>query len=345
MARSKNLVPLYGKILDALARINRWASYADIAREIFLNFFSIFLIRKKRNKMERKVHQIPLFKDSLNNKIVNVASVKQLSLFRYPGGKTWLVPVIREWLQNREKRPIELIEVFAGGGIIGLTVAHEQLADHVTMIELDPEVAAVWHTILSKDAEWLAQRILDFDLSLSNTYQALEKPASDTKERAFQTVLKNRTFYGGILAPGSTFLKHGANGKGIASRWYPKTLAKRIRYITTFRERITFIEGDGLQYMRATAERPEVAYFIDPPYTAPGKRAGRRLYKFFKIDHEALFDIASSVRGDFMMTYDNADSVRAMAESHGFHVSTVPMKGTHHNEILELLITPGEHVL
>ncbi|MFZ0052999.1 MAG: DNA adenine methylase, partial [Desulfobaccales bacterium] len=213
---------------------------------------------------------MPLFETPYlnDNKIVNVASVKQLSLFRYPGGKTWLVPVVREWLKNLHQKPAELIEVFAGGGIIGLTVAHEQLADHVTMIELDPEVAAVWHTILSNDAEWLAQRILDFDLTLTNTHKTLENSVSDTKERAFQTILKNRTFHGGILAPGSTFLKHGENGKGIASRWYPKTLARRIRYIKTFRGRITFIEGDGLQYMRATAERPEVAYFIDPPYTA-----------------------------------------------------------------------------
>jgi DNA adenine methylase len=30
------------------------------------------------------------------NKIVNVASVPQRSPFRYPGGKTWLVPIVRQ---------------------------------------------------------------------------------------------------------------------------------------------------------------------------------------------------------------------------------------------------------
>lgn len=274
-------------------------------------------------------------------KIVNVASVRQLSPFRYPGGKTWLVPLVRLWLKNRDRKPDELVEVFAGGGIVGLTAAHERLAGRVTMIELDPDVAAVWHTILSDDAAWLAKQILEFDISLANVAKALENPPGNTKERAFQTILKNRTYHGGILAPGSGLLKNGENGKGIASRWYPDTLAKRIRYIGTFRERITFIEGDGLQYMRETADRPDIAYFIDPPYTAPGKRAGSRLYRFFDIDHEALFDIACAVRGDFMMTYDDADSVREMAAKRGFQVSRVPMKGTHHNEMFELLITPG----
>ncbi len=76
-------------------------------------------------------------------KIVNVASVPQRSPFRYPGGKTWLVPHIRQWLASRKSPPNDFIEPFAGGGIVSLTVAAENLADHVTMVELDEQVAAV----------------------------------------------------------------------------------------------------------------------------------------------------------------------------------------------------------
>ena len=79
--------------------------------------------------------------------IVNIASVPQLSPFRYPGGKTWLVPRLRRWLSPHIRRrvglnpvrPAQLIEPFAGGGIIGLTTAAERLADHVTMVEIDEE--------------------------------------------------------------------------------------------------------------------------------------------------------------------------------------------------------------
>jgi len=76
-------------------------------------------------------------------KIVNVASVPQRSPFRYPGGKTWLVPRVRHWLFSLPRRPEEFIEPFAGGAIIGLTVAAEGLANHVTLVELDEQVAAV----------------------------------------------------------------------------------------------------------------------------------------------------------------------------------------------------------
>ncbi|HPQ96902.1 MAG: DNA adenine methylase [Thiothrix sp.] len=94
--------------------------------------------------------QYPLFKEegsSVAAPIINVASVPQRSPFRYPGGKTWLVPWVREWLRQGTMSN-ELVEPFAGGGIIGLTAAFERLASHVTMVELDPDVAAVWRIIL-----------------------------------------------------------------------------------------------------------------------------------------------------------------------------------------------------
>src|SRR5260370_25052235 len=64
-------------------------------------------------------------------KPVNVASVPQRSPFRYPGGKTWLVPYIRSWLASKSDPIGVLIEPFAGGGVVGLTAAFEGLAEHV----------------------------------------------------------------------------------------------------------------------------------------------------------------------------------------------------------------------
>ena len=69
-------------------------------------------------------------------KPVNVSSVPQRSPFRYPGGKTWFVPYVREWLQSKKERPSRLIEPFAGGAIISLTVAFERLAKHVLFADL-----------------------------------------------------------------------------------------------------------------------------------------------------------------------------------------------------------------
>jgi len=272
-----------------------------------------------------------------NGRIINVASIPQRSPFRYPGGKTWLVPYIRRWFASLP-RPAEFIEPFAGGGIVSLTVAFEQLADHVTMIELDKQVAAVWQTVLGRRGDWLADRIANFRLTAKNVEESLSQPARTVPEQAFQTILKNRVNRGGILAPGAGKIKNGESGKGLKSRWYPATLRRRILDIVAIRDRITFVHCNGLDIMREKGNRADAVFFIDPPYTAGGKRAGSRLYLHSEIDHQELFQIAARLKGDFLMTYDNAPEVRELAKRHGFDMHTVPMKSTHHAEMTELLI-------
>jgi len=291
----------------------------------------------------RSQKQQTLFPELYNDKAsspkpVNVASVPQRSPFRYPGGKTWFVPVFRDWIWNHYPKPEILIEPFAGGGIISLTALFENLVSHVVMVEIDEDIAAVWQSIVDGHAEWLAKRILDFDLSKEAVIHEISKTDVSVKEKAFQTILKNRTFHGGILAEGSGFLKHGENGKGIRSRWYPATLAKRFENMKFIANRIIFRQEDGLDVIREYSQRSDVVFFIDPPYTAGGKKAGRRLYRYFNLDHECLFDKCRTVAGDFLMTYDNADEVKTMARRYGFQMRLIPMKNTHHTRMEELVI-------
>lgn len=273
--------------------------------------------------------------------IVNVASVPKRSPFRYPGGKTWLVPRVRQWLRGQRSRPGLLIEPFAGGATVGLTAAFEALATHVLLVELDHDIAAVWNTILNSDVEWLVERIISFDMTHENVRVELAKQTTTIKEVAFRTILKNRTFHGGILAPGASLMKNGEAGKGLRSRWYPATLAQRIRAIAEIRDRFSFQEGDGIKAIESHAHDKRAVYFVDPPYTAgtgTGKRAGSRLYTHHQLDHESLFAAMESVAGDFLMTYDDAPDVHQLARRHGFQTRVVAMKNTHHAKMSELLI-------
>jgi DNA adenine methylase len=270
--------------------------------------------------------------------VVNVSKVPQLSPFRYPGGKTWLIPAVRHWLYSLDSKPKILIEPFAGGGIVGLTAASEGLANRVVMVELDEDVAAVWKTTLGRESEWLVRRILDFDLTRESVVAEIERRPRSVRQRAFQTILKNRTYHGGILAAGSGLLKGGENGKGISSRWYPETLARRLRNIHAMSDRIEFIEGDALEVMEAYRDEAEAVFFIDPPYTAAGKKAGRRLYRHNELDHRALFRLASLVTGDVLLTYDDAEGVRDLAAEVGFSVDMVAMQNTHLQKMNELVI-------
>ena len=281
--------------------------------------------------------------------IVNVASVPKLSPFRYPGGKTWFIPYIRQWLSPRIRQkhnltpvsPEHFIEPFLGGGSISLTVASERLVKNTTMVEIDADVAAVWHTMLNiDDAEWLVNRILNYSLTIGNVEALFNDVPLTVRERAFQTIVRNRVCRGGILAPGSGLMKSGEAGKGLLSRWYPTTLAKRIRHITTLQDSLSFLHDDGLATLAAHMNNPQTVFFLDPPYTAGkhGKQAGKRLYTHSELDHEQLFHYASRMQGDFLMTYDNTEEVRSLARNYGFDMRLVPMKSTHHVNMSELVI-------
>ncbi|MFA7171848.1 MAG: DNA adenine methylase [Kiritimatiellia bacterium] len=280
-----------------------------------------------------------LFSDEVESlKTVNVSSVPQLSLFRYPGGKTWFVPRLREWLRSQTSKPKILIEPFVGGGIISLTAVFENLVDEVLMVELDEDIAAVWQTIVDGEANWLAQRILMFEMTKENVVNALEINQKSNRERAFQTILKNRTFHGGILAAGAGFIKNGEGGKGILSRWYPRTLAKRLRQINYVKDKLSFVHGDAFEVIAQHQDNPRAVFFIDPPYTAGGKKAGSRLYKHFELDHDALFKKCAALKGDVIMTYDNAKEVMELVARYGFQAKPIAMKSTHHAAMTELVI-------
>jgi len=268
------------------------------------------------------------------SKIVNVASVPQRSPFRYPGGKTWLIPTVRRWL--KQVKPVELlIEPFAGGGIVSLTAAFENLSNHIVMVELDEEVAAVWEVILNGKNDWLANRILNFELTLENVNKELINTAKETKDLAFCTILKNRVYHGGIIAKGSGMIKHGENGKGIASRWYAKTLSERIRAIDFVKHKISFIQADALKVIEENSTNKNAFFFIDPPYTV----AGKRFYTHSDIDHERLFYLISKIEGKFMLTYDDAEEIRLLADKYKFSFRTISMKTTHHLEKNEIIIS------
>jgi DNA adenine methylase len=267
-------------------------------------------------------------------KAVNVSTVPQRSLFRYPGGKTWLIPQVRRWLAAHGGKRIHLIEPFAGSGIVSLTAVVEGLVKQATMIELDPDVSAVWRAVLGQSGAALARQVRDFDFNEANALDILSGQPGNLRERAFQTLVKNRVRRNGILADGAGILREGEAGGGLNSRWYPDTIADRILEIVKYKDRITFRQGDGIRVLRKYTGEKNTIFFIDPPY-AP---VGERLYNYFDIDHDKLFDIAEGLKGDFLITYNRTTDVQALVRKHHLHYRSIRMNGGSNEEKMELLI-------
>ncbi len=255
---------------------------------------------------------------------------------RYPGGKTWLIPHIREWLST----PVPLlVEPFAGGGVVSLTAVMENLAEQAIMVDLDRDVSSFWRAALDHNDD-LISRIQQFTPDRAEVEALTQGGPADVLEHGFRTLVLNRTRRGGVLAPGAALTKSGENGNGIASRWYPDTLVRRLRAIAEYSDRLTFCESDGVRMLEFLCDRPNVRMFIDPPYTGSGgKQAGARLYSHNHVDHARIFGALADSRIDFLMTYDCSPETVELVNAYGFAAVVVEMKNGHHARIPELIIT------
>ncbi len=290
-----------------------------------------------------RAQAMTLLVEHLRNKKVPThnSQVRQLSPFCYPGGKTLLVPDVLKWLTALKTKPSLFVEPFAGGAIVGLSVAAEGLAQHVFLSELDDDVAAVWQTIFygkPSDVQWLCKQILSFDVTRENVIAVINGNPRSTPERAFRTIVKNRMHFGGIMSASAGLIKNGTAGRGLKTHWFRETLVQRIEVLHGLRDRISFEQADAFDVVKCFANDPNVVFFVDPPYTIGEKKPGALLYTHNEVDHERLFALMASVHGSVMLTYNDAPEVRSLAERHGFCIESVPMKTNHNKIIRELLI-------
>ena len=261
-----------------------------------------------------------------------------LSPFRYPGGKSRLRATVISWMRGLGFRPTHFVEPFAGGASVGLAVAELDLADHVTLAEIDPDVAAVWQVILNGQADAFARRIRNFSLSHESATEVVGKKPNDTLAKAFRCLLLNRISRAGIMAPGSGWLNQGENGNGIHSRWYPETLAQRVESTHALRAKLTFDPRDGLEVLRSFSTKPRAIAFVDPPYVVKGRGAGRRLYTHCDVDCEKLFEIVKRFLGPMIITYHRSVIIERLADAAGIERHTVTMQTGHTRSKRELIM-------
>ncbi len=165
------------------------------------------------------------------NYAINVSQVPQRSPFRFPGGKTWLIPVLRHWLKSQKNRTEVFVEPFAGGASASLMAVAEGYCDRAYLSEIDASVASVWSCVLSNTGTELADEVESFKMTIKNVDELFRvvSNGATSAQQALAVLVRNRVHRGGILAEGAGRLKKGENGKGISSRWYPETIARRLR--------------------------------------------------------------------------------------------------------------------
>jgi DNA adenine methylase len=269
---------------------------------------------------------------------------RPLHIFRYPGGKKWLSPYLLllcnlfvrairlhyPWEDRTEilwlRRPAFLLEPFAGGAVVGLTLLNSNIVERLVLVEKDARVAAFWETAL-RDTRFAA-RVEKFRCTRKNVEDVCANPKRDP---AFWTLVKNRCAVGGNLTGGLM--------KDISCRWNGKAHAAALRQISKLAPRIQFFERNGIEVLGDHANDPNAAAFVDPPYV----EAGKGLYRQWEVDHAAIFEALGTWKGFWLMTYDNVPEIKRLVKKHRFVYREVPMR-TNKGEVKYELLMRSSHI-
>jgi DNA adenine methylase len=246
------------------------------------------------------------------------------SPLRYPGGKSWLIQDFHKWLDTLgvDTSECTLIEPFCGAAHIGLSCVDR--FNSVQLRDYDRQIVNLFWTILSSKPGVLYAMIKFFECTPEAVEGLLRTDVGATGlAAAFQTLVRNRTSYGGILHASARRLTDPS------VRWYPDTLIARMKAIRDKHLKIGVRHSKFSTQAAIYGDKRDFIWYIDPPYTA-----GAKLYTHGTIDVPAMWEDVAKIQGPFLMSFDQMPP-----EKYGWHVKPTQMRSTKHVTKTEMLIS------
>lgn len=244
---------------------------------------------------------------------------KNLSPFRYPGGKSRMIDYLyNELMKNKCET---LYSPFCGGASYELAMLDGGVVKKLVINDLDYGIWSVWWTILHMPDE-LIYRINNIVPTHKDYFLAQKQIKAGFNglnpiDAAWATLMVNRLAYSGISLANPLGGKQGAKEQ-LLSRWNPSKLIRQIQHIAKFHNQIELHCEDAFEFMVEAYWDNKGCLFIDPPYLEKGDS----LYpvKFTYEQHLELSThlnlLYSGVPGaNIIVTYDYNHVTEAMFNS------------------------------
>lgn len=265
-----------------------------------------------KNLQEERTFKLILeSKTTSGEKLKNVPFPTQVSLLRWPGGKSKFVGQLLSCC-NPDKME-NFVEPFAGGASVGLSLLLAGKVKELFLNDLDFGVYSLFQ--LTKDMpDILIDRIKRFVPTKEVYYQARQRVNDnymglDMVDAAWNLLVVNRLAFSGI--PKANCMSEPA------ARWSAHTLIKRIERIHRVSEHIHVSCVDACELIEEMYWCPDTTIFIDPPY----KIKGKDLYVNYYIDENhyklacLLDELYKGMPGaDMLITYDDCEFIKGIYE-------------------------------
>lgn len=263
---------------------------------------------------------------------------------RYPGSKATFLKVVLEFIEVHGLKGREIVEPYAGSGIVSLSLVAKNLVSHATLVERDPLLYSFWKAVF-EHTDALLSSIEEINVNMDTWHELrvlLKHKIPEDKlipDLALACLFFNRTNFSGVLHSGPIGGKNQSSDYKLDCRFNKKDIISRIRQISSLRDGVSVKFGDALEFLqKANIQNNEKRFFyVDPPYFKQGRKLYRYYYKV--IDHKRLYDILSVATFPWLLSYDKHEFIELLYD--GFpqvHQSFRYMSRTPKNEN-ELVVT------
>lgn len=234
---------------------------------------------------------------------------------RYPGGKSKLLPFVKNVIELNGLVEGHYVEPYAGGAGVALGLLRSGHASHVHINDLNDGIYAFWHSVFNAPDE-LSQLVTDTPVTME-TWHRQKAVFADRKnhtmlENGFATFFLNRTNRSGILSGGVIGGKEQLGKWKIDARFNAPALVDKIQWASTLRDDVTLHNEDAellLKRIVPTLPRKSLI-FLDPPYYVKSDRLYDNPYTH--ADHERIARFVSRLQRAWIISYDDVPSIREL---------------------------------
>lgn len=235
---------------------------------------------------------------------------------RYPGGKTWLLPYVKDFLNYHNIQLGTIAEPFAGSASISIGLLSSGLANHAYLCESDPLLVAFWRSIFNNNSEFV-ESVKNLEVTMETWYDFKKFLAKDSAQKykeielALAFFFYNRTNYSGIIEAGPIGGKLQLSKYKMQCRFNVERMVKKIQKLSFLSDKVTIQLSDGVKFLKnlnESFERENVFIYIDPPYYG----AGKVLYRNYFTDeqHKKLANVLSDITGyPWLVSYDDSEFI------------------------------------
>ncbi len=241
------------------------------------------------------------------------------SPLRYPGGKTCLLAPVSRILRLNKLKHGHYAEPYAGGCGLALALLYGAHVSDIHINDIDHSIWTFWHTVLNHTEDFIElMEHTPVTLTEWHRRRAMQRDLGGLSqlEIAFTAFFLNRTNRSGIIKNAGVIGGLAQDGKyKIDCRFSKEELARRIRRVRKYRDRIHLHNKDALDFI-AHVEHilPKQTFLcIDPPYFNKGSMLYTNFYQ--PEGHEMVARKVLELNRPWIITYDYCDEIQKLYTS------------------------------